>query len=105
MRYKAEKDPQNLQPSFDKKQAAGILGVSLLTIDKYRHNGKLPSFKVGGTVHFRPADVYRLAGLNAEQAMDTRINALVADAPPLTDNQIEKLAGLINSSREKRGAA
>ena len=37
--------------------------------------------------------------------LDRRIDALVADAPALTDSQIEKLTGLINSSSEKRGAA
>ena len=106
MRYPAEADPRNLEPSFDKKQAAGILKVNLKKVDYYRRTGKLPSFNVGGTVHFRLADVYRLAGLNAEEALDRRIDALVADAPPLTDSQIEKLTGLINSSSsEKRGAA
>ena len=95
MRYPAEK--HCLTPAFDKKQAAGIAGVALSTIDRWRREGKLPHFKVGGSIRFHPSDVYQVAGKSEQEALEAHIAALVADAPPLSDEQADRIAALLRS--------
>lgn len=50
----------NISPNekLDKKQAAGILGISVRTLDRYRRKGIIPFYQIdGGKVSFRYRDI------------------------------------------------
>jgi excisionase family DNA binding protein len=42
---------------FDKKQAAEALGISTVSVDRLRQEGKLPYRKIGHLVRFIPEDI------------------------------------------------
>lgn len=44
---------------LDKKQAAKMLNVSLATIDNYRRNGMIPSYRIGSAVRFKKSELLR----------------------------------------------
>lgn len=46
-------------PLIDKKEAAKILGVSVPTIDNYRRNGNIPSYRIGASVRFKKSEVIK----------------------------------------------
>ncbi len=55
---KPSSEPKELL--IDKKEAAKILGVSVPTIDNYRRNGILPSYRFGNRVRFRYSEVINI---------------------------------------------
>ena len=42
---------------IDKKEAAQLLKVSLATVDNYRRNGILPSYRIGATIRFKRSEI------------------------------------------------
>jgi len=57
-------------PGYDrlisKREAAGILGVSVRTVEKLISDGKLHAQKVGGCVRLRLSQVLQFAGIESE---------------------------------------
>jgi excisionase family DNA binding protein len=44
---------------YTKKQAAAVLKISTVTIDRLRHSGALPYRKIGAQVRFLPEDLQK----------------------------------------------
>ena len=42
---------------IDKKTAATLLGVSVVTVDRLRKDGSLPYRQIGGLIRFTPEDI------------------------------------------------
>ena len=47
---------------LDKKKVAGILGISIVTLDRLRKSRALPYRKVGSQVRFLPEDIQAYLG-------------------------------------------
>ena len=51
------KEAEIIENLLDKKQAAKLLNVSLATIDNYRRNGLIPSYRIGSAVRFKRSEL------------------------------------------------
>ena len=57
---------------LDKKNAAFILGISPVTLDRYRKQGKLPFKQIGGLVKFTPEDIAAFIEASTVNGLETR---------------------------------
>lgn len=49
--------PETQEEFISKKEASKLLQVSTATIDNYRRNGILPSYRIGANVRFKRSEV------------------------------------------------
>jgi excisionase family DNA binding protein len=50
-------EPTNTPEFLTRHEAAQMLGVSLVTIDKWSHEGHLQKYRIGGRIRFKAAEV------------------------------------------------
>lgn len=78
-------------------EAAEILRVAPETVRRRVRDGSLPACRLGTrSIRIRSTDVQGLATpAAAPDALEARIARLIADAPPLTDDQCSRIAMLV----------
>jgi predicted DNA-binding transcriptional regulator AlpA len=73
---------------LDKKAAAGILGISTVTLDRLRQAGQLPYRKIGALVRFLPEDIESFVRMAGVPAKDTK-NREVSKYPQAPEGRYE----------------
>jgi excisionase family DNA binding protein len=48
-----DEESKEVEKLLTKKEAAELLSVSLATVDNYRRNGTIPSYRIGSAVRFK----------------------------------------------------
>lgn len=79
------------------REAAAILRVAPETVRRRVRDGSLPACRLGTrSIRIRTTDVRGFATpAPAPEALEARIAQLIADAPPLTDDQCSRIAMLV----------
>ena len=52
-----QSQPQEPDRYLTRREAADLLGVSIISLDRYRHNGFLPSYRIGRRILFRESEI------------------------------------------------
>lgn len=87
-----------------KSEAAAQIGVSDRTIHRYIADGEVATVRVGRTVRIDPAELDRFlaegprASAPEPDPHRDHILALVAAAPPLTEDQVARISAVLKAS-------
>lgn len=96
-----------LQPALSPREVQEALGLACIkTVHRLIWRGELPAKKVGRIWRVRREDLDAyLAGRDSADAhLDEYVDAVVARAKKLTDEQYAKLAALLRPARQRPGA-
>jgi excisionase family DNA binding protein len=95
--------------ALDVPELAALLGCCHATVRRERERGRLHGFKLGNEWRFRPEDVQayldgQTPASTAERvARDAYIRKVVANAPPLSAEQVAALSALFDSEPDQGG--
>ena len=73
------------------------VGVSSATVRRWISDGRMPAYKVGRFLRLDPLDVDRcVTPVDDGQAVEDRVQALLDQAPPLTQEQADNLSKIFS---------
>ncbi|MBZ4620509.1 helix-turn-helix domain-containing protein [Mycobacterium avium] len=99
--------PQQYRPALTPREVQAALGLGCVeTVHRLIKRGELRAVRMGksdrGRYRIRPEDLEAyLAGRKADDALDAYVDAVVAQAKNLTDEQYSKLADLLKPVRQR----